>query len=67
MKTHLLLILWAATICGCSKLVHTEGPADCNRDSRLFPSGVPLIRRTSESPERRTGKNGQRPEPVPVL
>ena len=26
MKTHLLLILWAATICGCSKLVHTEGP-----------------------------------------
>ena len=26
MKTHLLLILWAATMCGCSKLVHTEGP-----------------------------------------
>ena len=26
MKTHLLLILWAATMCGCSKLAHTEGP-----------------------------------------
>ena len=27
MKTYLLLILWAAALCGCSKLARTEGPA----------------------------------------
>ena len=27
MKTYLLLILWAAVLCGCSKLARTEGPA----------------------------------------
>ena len=27
MKTYLLLILWAAVLCGCSKLARTEDPA----------------------------------------
>ena len=43
MKTHLLLILWAATICGCSKLVHTEGPQTATEIPVCFQVECPSL------------------------
>ena len=43
MKPHLLLILWAATICGCSKLVHTEGPQTATEIPVCFQVECPSL------------------------
>ena len=50
MKTYLLLILWAAVLCGCSKLARTEDPATAAEIPVCFQIECPKMDEPTKAP-----------------
>lgn len=50
MKTYLLLILWAAVLCGCSKLARTEDPATAAEIPVCFQIECPQMDEPTKAP-----------------